>query len=119
MDRLVKHIIAAIVLAFSTCTHADQTFTATDGSKVWIPDFALDMVALAQGTQDGVLRSFHVRDCTKGRGLTDVYELVLTGDGLSHRYVSRLTWSSKGTNVIDRVSIYACATALAKEGLLK
>jgi hypothetical protein len=113
--------LIALILAFACYAdaNADQSFTNIDGVQYKIYDATTDLTAVAYGTQDGEFRAFHVRDCRKGRGQVEAYEPIKTGNDYSHRFLYRSDWHAKGQRAIDHIATYACATSLAKAGLLK
>lgn len=113
--------LIALLLAFACYAdaNADQTFTHLDGSKTKVYAATTNLVAVAYGYQGSDYRAFHVRDCALGRGTVEIYEPIKKGNDYSHRYMDQLDWYTVGDSVINRIATYACATALAKAGLLK
>jgi hypothetical protein len=115
----MRLIFATLALVLALDASADQTFTHNDGTKTRIYAATTDLTAVAYGYQGSDFRAFHVRDCALGRGTVEVYEPIKTGNDYSHRYIGRLDWYTVDTIVISKIAVYACATALAKAGLLK
>lgn len=113
--------LLALILAFACYADAKADLSTTNnyGVEYKIYDVTTDLTAVAYGTQDGEFRAYHVRDCHKGRGQVEAYQPLKIGNDYSHRFIYRLDWNSKGQHTIDNIAVYACATALAKAGLLK
>lgn len=112
--------LLALMLAFACYADAkaDMLIPGSDNFVISTKSARLAATGFGKTKNDGVI-VYNVYDCFKGYGDIDVHVAYVNGTDQGLTHITTTQWSSTGTSIMNRAATYICATALAKEGLLK
>lgn len=116
--NILKPLIFA--LAFTGTAHADQTITNNNGVKLTISAASAREAVTGYSTSPtGEVLTYTVYGCYTGRGDVEMHRGYRKGKEFGQKYLNTVKWDTTMVTPTSRISVYLCATALAKTDALK